>query len=416
VKDRILFHLFVICLFWAWGNTNSSLAQQENKISSFRTQELDTSLGVGYAVTLTDVNNDGKLDIVVVDTDRVLWFENPSWKKRVMIQGATKKDNVCIAAHDIDGDGLVDFALGAAWKPFEQQGTLQWLKRGKSLEEPWTVYPIDNEPLIHRIRFADIDGDGKPELLSVPLMGRGATAKANFMDGSPVRVTAYHLPKDPTNDRWTPQVLDESLHVCHNFWPIDSGKKHKDILVTAYEGVFLLQGPGEKWQRHKVGTGNQDNPKGKRGASEIKQGSLKSKHKYIATIEPWHGDQVVVYTEPTTLGKGELWDRHVIDEQLRWGHGVWCADLDGDGSDELIIGVRDDPKAGEKNVLPRGIRVYKAQDDKGSKWVRQIVDNGGMSCEDLAAADLNGDGKIDIVSVGRFTHNVRIYWNEGGKK
>ncbi len=154
-------------------------------------QELETGLDIGYAVLAVDVNNDGKKDIVVVDSNRVLWFENPTWKKRTIIQGGTTRDNVCIAAYDIDGDGKVDFALGAAWKPFQQQGTLQWLKRGKTLDEPWSIYPIDTEPLIHRIRFIDIDGNGKPALVSVPLMGRGATGKNNWMDGAAVRVTAY---------------------------------------------------------------------------------------------------------------------------------------------------------------------------------------------------------------------------------
>jgi hypothetical protein len=36
--------------------------------------------------------------------------------------------------------------------------------------------------------------------------------------------------------------------------------------------------------------------------------------------------------------------------------------------------------------------------------------------EDLAVADLNGDGKLHIVAVGRQTGNARIYWNEGVKK
>ena len=40
-------------------------------------------------------------------------------------------------------------------------------------------------------------------------------------------------------------------------------------------------------------------------------------------------------------------------------------------------------------------------------------DRHGVAVEDLAAADLNVDGRIDIVAVGRQTHNIRIYWNEG---
>ncbi len=213
-----------------------------------------------------------------------------------------------------------------------------------------------------------------------------------------------------------PEVLDESLHVGHNFHPIDApGRMGKDILTASYEGVNLLSLSDGKWRRTHLGAGNQENPKGKRGSSEIKMGKLKNGKKLIATIEPWHGEQVVVYTESAAdEGKG-LWDRHVIDEQLRWGHGVAFADLDGDGNDELIIGVRDDPNKTDKFTERRGVRVYKALDENGAKWQRQIIDNGGIAVEDLTAVDLNGDGKIAIVAVGRATHNVRIYWNETKK-
>src|SRR5262249_41680025 len=148
-------------------------------------------------------------------------------------------------------------------------------------------------------------------------------------------------PKDPTRDRWVPRVLNESLHVVHNLAPIPSASgKGEDILLASYEGVNLVARDGVgKWALRHLGAGNQSNPQSNRGSSEIKQGKLKNGRRYIATIEPWHGNQVVVYTEPSD--PAQLWERHVVDEQLKWGHGVWCADLDGDGDEELIIGVRD---------------------------------------------------------------------------
>src|ERR1019366_9368714 len=276
----------------ARGGANAGEPKQPAPFVSFRMQEIDKSLGVGYAVVLVDVNGDGKKDIVVVDTTRVIWFENPSWKLHTIIKGMTKPDNVCIDAYDIDGDGQIDFALGADWKPFNTKagGTLQWLKRGKSLDEPWSVHPIDMEPTVHRIRFAVIDGNGKAALISVPLMGRGSSAANNWVDGSPLRVTAYRIPKDPVKDRWMPEVLDESLHVAHNLHPIDApNRKGQDLLIASYEGVNRLSMTNGKWTRQHIGAGNQDNPKGKRGASEIKEGKLKNGRKFIATIEPWHG-------------------------------------------------------------------------------------------------------------------------------
>jgi hypothetical protein len=174
---------------------------------------------------------------------------------------------------------------------------------------------------------------------------------------------------------------------------------------------LLRRGENDKWKRTQLGIGNQATPTGSRGASEIKLGQLKGGARYIATIEPWHGHQVVVYTPPGDGGQGSLWVRHVIDEQLKWGHAVWCADLDGDGGEELIIGVRDALNA----QVRFGVNVYRCQDGIGHSWVKQVVDNGGVAVEDLAAADLDNDGRIDIVAVGRATGNVRIWWNETGK-
>jgi hypothetical protein len=416
----VLLALPVLLPCYSWGDDKDG--KGDVAFPHFRMQEIETGLKVGYAVLIADINNDGKPDIVVVDANRVVWYENPTWKRRTIIEGQTKPDNVCIAAYDIDGDGQIDLALGADWKPFNTKdgGTIQWLKRGKTLDDPWTLYPIAEEPTVHRMCFADIDGNGKPALIVAPLMGRNSTAKNNWMDGSPVRILTFRIPKDPTKDRWVPEVINESLHVVHN---INIDKESPIILAASFEGVTALFQPWNgfvrprgDWASQLIAKGNQDNPKSNRGASEISQGKFRTNAglgpDFIATIEPWHGHQVVVYTEQIDKTK-KLGVRHVIDEQVKWGHAIGCADLDGDKNDEIIVGVRDNlsDKPGER----RGVRIYKALDDKGMKWARHIVEDGGVAVEALAVADLNNDGRPDIVAAGRQTGNVRIYWNEGVK-
>ncbi len=381
----------------------------------FRAQEIDAGLKIGYAVVVADIDGDTKPDIVVVDQHKVVWYQNPTWKKRVILDGKTKPDNVCVCALDIDGDKLPELVVGAGWKPSDtaNPGTLQWLKRGASLDDEWAVRAIPcDEPTVHRVRAFDTDGDGKPELVVAPLMGRGATKAGNWVDGRPVRILAYQVPaKDPeTPGNWKPAAVSEDLHVVHNF--AESAAPGGGFTAASYGGLHRIsRGAGGKWAGAQVGAGDQSNPRGSRGASEVAVGDRGG---IAATVEPWHGNTVVVYRP----GAGaELWTRAVVDAQLRWGHAVKFTDLGGRGADDLVVGVRDDPdpKQGDTFTERRGVRVYRY--DPGTKtWVRHVVESGGVAVEDLAVADLDGDGRPDIVAVGRATGNCRIYWNRGVPK
>ena len=365
IRNRFAFAALVLSLA-AWGT--------EGRAVEFRVQEISQRLSIGYAVRLVDVNLDSRTDIVVVDTDRVIWFQNPDWQMHTIIEHQTQTDNVCIAPYDIDGDGKLDFALGADWHPTQTRsgGTIQWLgpvksadDRGKSADELRTVHPIGTEPTVHRMQWADFDGDGRAELIVAPLQGRG-TAGPDWTQG-PVRILSYKIPVDPVAGPWVPEVISEDLHVTHNIWPTDlDGDGKLDLLVVSFEGVHCLRrGSDGHWSRTQIGTGNQQTSPN-RGASEIKHGRLSKEVDYIATIEPWHGFQVVVYTRPDqqagAASAEPLWNRHVIDEELKWGHAVWCVDLDGDGDQELVIGVRDTKSADR----PCGVRIYSATDGKGA--------------------------------------------------
>jgi hypothetical protein len=346
-----------------------------DKPITFRSQEIAKDLGIVYAVSVADVNGDHKPDIVAINQRQIVWFENPSWAKHVVAERITEKDNVAIAPADIDGDGKMDFALAADWQATNTTsgGSLHWISHeGKA-------HDITTEPTLHRIRWADINGDGRPELIAVPLHGRGTKA-ADWTDGPGSSILVFTVPPKPAEQRWPVEVACDSLHIVHNFISVG-----REIWVASAEGVFALSRSADgKWSKRLIAEGK---------PGEIKMGRVNGK-RYLATVEPWHGSNLVIFEE-TSSGP---WARTVAAMNLDQGHALGWGDFDRDGNDELVVGWR-----GGKTY---GLALYRLID---GKWTATPVDD-GVAVEDLAVADLDGDGVPEIIAGGRATSNLRIYW------
>jgi hypothetical protein len=398
-----------LCLLVVYVVILSSAAFSQQRRFSFKEQVVDPDVGVGYAVTVADMNHDGKTDIVVVteNPDQVVWYENPSWKKRIIVEGMPRLP-VCVQALDVDGDGKVELILGADWQPSNTTtgGTVWLLQRPSNLDQPWTPIKINEEPTMHRMRLIDIDGKGRKELVCAPLHGREAKGP-EWWKGSGSSLYILRRPANPFKDPWTREVITNELHITHNIWPIDwDGDGKQEILAAAYEGIFLFKKTADgKWAKQQLGEGDPE----KHGAGEVKVGRLAGGKRYFATVEPWHGHQAVVYTEPDHAG--QLWKRQVLVENHKGGHSVWTADLTGTGVDSLVVGFRGVPEGKVEDAI---VYLFHPLDPAGTKWEKQVLDDKGLGAEDVICADLNGDGKPDIIGVGRSTKNVKIYWN-GGK-
>ncbi len=387
-------------LFCAASLSAATIAA-EFKIPVFEPAEIDSAIEIGYGVAVADVDGDGRKDIILADKNVFVWYQNPTWKKFVLAEKVTPIDHVCLAAADIDGDGKAEIAVGAGWNPGDtvNSGSVHFLMAPKDRRERWTPIALPHEPTVHRMRWVRAGTSGFV-LVVAPLHGRGNQGGK----GDGVKVIAYTKPSDPRTP-WKTEVIDQSLHMTHNFdalqWDSDV---ETELLIASKEGLFVLNRSGATWEKQRLG-----GVEGV-GSGEVRKGNLPKGGKFIATVEPMHGNSVVVYTAPTSKNQKE-WVRRVVDDTVVDGHAVATGDLARTGSDQLVVGWRAMNRPGVKV----GIKLYSPLNSEGTEWKTSLVDDNSMACEDLCLADLNNDGRLDIIAAGRATKNVKIYWNQGVK-
>ncbi|MEX0965122.1 MAG: VCBS repeat-containing protein [Pseudohongiellaceae bacterium] len=394
--------------------SNCQSVDAQRGFVDFEKFTLDGNFTGGYGIELADIDGDSLLDVVALSTNpaSLVWYKNPSWERYTISIATT--GNIDVAANDIDGDGDTDLVLASAFNLSEstEGGLVHWLENpGNPMEnQEWEMHPIDQIPTTHRISWADINGDGKDELLSLPIIGVGAAAPEYAVN---LELRAYEVPRNLNRERWPSVVLDNSLQLSHGLGITDWNEDgREDILTTSFYGVHLFQlaTRGQMVSKQYLAMGNQDGERPSIGSSEVAVGNITSEssapysledNRFIATIEPWHGNEVVVYTPGQN--RDALWEREVIADDYANGHGLVIADLDNDGNDEIIAGGRCEP-------FQLSIHRY---DDAEQNWKTLVLDAGGVAVSGLAVADLNGDGYQDIVAIGASTQNVVYYQNSG---
>jgi hypothetical protein len=333
-------------------------------------QTITTNLRGGYQIVAADLTGDGKKDLIALASgmDRVVWYENPGWRERVLVEDVAAPINLDV------WDGRIVMAEKFSPDPRKSAGMVSVLEPAGDPRRPWRKRQIDLLPTSHRLRWADLDGTGRKVLVNAPLAG-AAAVPPEYDAAVPL---VFYRPGE-----WKREVISEDLRgVLHGIFVVDwDGDGADEILTASFEGIHLFDRSGS-WRKARLA-----GPK--EGSSDVAVGRANGR-RFLCAIEPWHGHMLAVYTE-----ERGAWQRTIVDNSFVDGHALLAADLDGDGADEIVAGYRG---------KGRSVYVYKAD---GPRWVRTPLDEGGMGAASCAVADLDGDGRPEIACID--STSVKIY-------
>ncbi|HUT47072.1 MAG TPA: HEAT repeat domain-containing protein, partial [Sedimentisphaerales bacterium] len=328
------------------------------------------------AAGIADINRDGKLDIFCGG----FWYEAPAWKKHVVRDVPEQGDYYYDFANlpmDIDGDGWTDIA-DAAW----HNKKLFWLRNPGRAGGQFEVIDIDTPGNIETAMAVDINADGQLDVLP-NIMSQAAWYEFGLDKAAPhgVKWTKHQLPKQAAT---------------HGIGAGDiNGDGRCDVIAPA---GWLEQTPDadEPWRWH--------------AEFDLGHASIP----ILAHDVDADGDADIIWgmghnyglywLEQGTSSGSRSWQKHLIDESWSQPHFLILADLDNDGTDELITGKRfhahngNDPGGNDPTCL-----YYYKFDLKQRKWDRHIIHEGGDVGLGIstAALDIDADGDIDIVAPGK---------------
>lgn len=302
-----------------------------------------------FATFVDDVDADGHPDVLVNvwPGKEVAWFKNPGtavrqatgWQRQLAFPTV---DNESPTYADINGDGRQELCfhtggvLGVAG-PSEPSGTERWPFRPCSNPEDWQRYT-------HGLGIGDVNGDGRADFL----MASGW----------------WEQPERPGRDPWTK----------HSF---DFGSGGAQMHVADIDG----DGDGD-----------------------------------VVTSLAAHKYGLAWFEQLSTADSGISFKRHLIlpetaeaalaGVQFSQPHAVAVADVNGDGLPDIITGKRywahgpkGDPDAGGTPVLYwfELVREPAAKAANGVSFVPHLIDEASGVGTQFATADLNHDGRLDLV-------------------
>lgn len=346
------------------------------------------------ACAITDVNRDGKLDVVAGR----LWYAAPDFVPRpvraIPLHGSDYAQNNGEYTWDVDKDGWPDVVSTGWGDPH-----IYWYKNpgetilNKGLE--WKETPLANTQNTSSEAgyMIDIDGDGQPEYIM-----------NSWDQATPFTIWRFD------EDIFGKAIMSGTVIGKFNSHGVGFG----DINGDGRTDVLFDNG----WYEQPV----QDIWKGdwvlhkdfKLGRSSCPMQIVDVNGDGRNDIIWGQGHDYGLYWEEQgeSMEDSTIWTRHTIDESWSQVHALTWTDLDGDGKGELLTGKRIFAHSGKDPGYADSAFLYRYVWNESTQiFDRHIVAKGNIGTGlFIRVADLNSDGRNDIVVAGKT--GTYILWQD----
>ncbi|MFC1735105.1 FG-GAP repeat domain-containing protein [Candidatus Hydrogenedentota bacterium] len=356
---------------------------------------IDQEFVGAMCVYATDVDNDGDIDVVgtangtssINFEGAVAWWENTSGDGVTWVKHSVDEDffgGWYVYSGDMDNDGDADI-LGAARDGDE----IAWWENTKGDGTEWVDHTLDADFGSPRcVRTGDLDGDGDLDILGA---AEDAKEIAWWRNDMIHRSSTFPTKVDVEgNYRWASSVHGGDV----------DGDGDLDVLAAALDSFDVCwwenaDSIGKTWTKHIV-----DDISGK--SSSTYGADIDADGDLDILVTGAEGNYVRLWKNAT--GEGAEWTRHDIDADFEYAHSVYSCDVDGDGNLDVLGAARDGDE----------IAWWENADGGGVTWIKHSVEQDFDGASSVYGADLDGDGDVDILGAGSNAGKITWWENTTG--
>jgi hypothetical protein len=374
-------------------------------------------IGDGYVhdIAVADLDGNRLQDIVTCDKEKVVaWMQEPPGQWRTVT--VVERPGEGIALADLDGDQDLDLVLSGVWMENPSEARAAW--REHVFAPSW--------PRDARVRAADMNGDGRLDLLLSASEGPGA-------------ISWFAVPSDPNGSNWLEHRIADGLVGVHSLAVADLDLDGDPDVVgaemhTAPERrVFVLINEADAWRMltidgrgsHNMVVADVDDD----GDPDVVGKNYAGAGRALELWENLTADARLVPTIATSQSAG--WRYAAIDdsrpEDQQGKMGLAFADVDHNGLLDVVAGSwvyrqgKSKPDDWQGTRLPGQIDVFFAVDVDGDRFTDLIGFEGSRAIwletdegaarwqaqdvaripdartQGYAVGDLDGDGRSELV-------------------